>query len=150
MSKKIEKTLIGTTDFIDLPQLDLTDIACKIDTGAATSSINCSEVRIVEKDGTEFLCLKFYAPRFGIHARKEFRFKDFSQRKVRSSNGAQEIRYTIKTPVNIFNRSLSTEFTLSFRDKMKFPILLGKRFLKNKFVVDVAQKNINKNFKETI
>lgn len=150
MAKKIEKTLIGTTDIIDLPQLDLTEIACKIDTGAATSSINCSEVRIVETDGAEFLCLKFYAPRFGIHTKKEFRFKEFSQRKVRSSNGAQEIRYSIKTPVRIFNRNINTEFTLSFRDKMKFPILLGKRFLKNKFIVDVAQKNINQNFKNTL
>ncbi len=144
---KRKKALIGTTDFIDLPEFDLINAACKIDTGAQTSTLNCSDVHLHEHNGQEVLSIKLYAPKFGITTQKQYSFSEFRQRKVRSSNGLMEIRYSIKTPVVIFNKTVNTEFTLSFRDKMKFPILLGKRFLKNRFVVDVALKNLNQNFK---
>jgi hypothetical protein len=148
--RKRKKQIIGTTDFIDLPQLELPSVACKIDTGAYTSTINCSDVYLKSVEKSEFLCFKLFAPKFNITNPKEFHFNNFKQRKVRSSNGLMEIRYSITTPVIIFNRTLNTEFTLSFREKMRFPILLGRRFLRNRFIVDVAQKNRNQSFKNNL
>lgn len=139
---KTKKT-IGATDHLDIPQFDLTDIPCKIDTGAYTSTLHCSKVRIVEKDDKTYLAFILFDKKFGITNKKEYRFEDFDERKVRSSNGEVDYRYSIKTNVIIFGEKIKTEFTLSFREKMKFPILLGRKFLKKKFIVDVAQTDIS-------
>ncbi len=142
-NKKREKRLIGATDRIDLPDFALKDVPCKIDTGAFTSSLHCSRLRIIEKEEDHYLSFSLYDKRFGILSRREFRYKDFRERKVRSSNGELDYRYSIKTSVLIFGKKIKTEFTLSYREKMKYPILLGKRFLKNRFLVDVSENDLS-------
>jgi hypothetical protein len=141
MAKK--KKIIGATDHIDLPEFNLDNVACKIDTGAATSTLHCRDVHLLEKDGTEYLCFRLYDPRFKIYDHQQYRFSQFRVRRVRSSNGLLDERYSIKTTVSLYQQKIKTEFTLSFREKMKFPILLGKRFLRNRFLVDVSQNNLN-------
>lgn len=144
MAKKaVEKRFIGSTDHIDLPDLDLENIPCKIDTGAYTPTLHCSRIRLLEKDDETLLSVRFYDPKFGITNKKEYRFSEFRERKVRSSNGELDYRYSITTTVVIFNKRFKTEFTLSSREKMRFPILLGRRFLKNRFVVDVSRKDLS-------
>lgn len=138
-----QKKIIGSTDIIDLPELGLFDIPCKVDTGAQTSSLHCSSVRLIEKDDVVYVCFRLYTSKFGIKSKKEFRFAEFKEKKIRSSNGALDFRYSIRTRVIIMGRKYKTDFTLSFRDKMKFPILLGKKLLKNRFIVDVSLNNIS-------
>ena len=62
---------------------------------------------------------------------------------MRSSNGIVEKRYVISTNVFIFNKVFDTEFTLSNRIKMNYPILLGREFLQKGFLVDVRESNIS-------
>lgn len=143
MKTEKKKITIGATDHLALPDFGIDDITCKIDTGAYTSTIHCSRVRLVEKDDLTYLSFRLYDPKFGITTRKEFRYSEFKERKVRSSNGEVDYRYSIYTTVVIFGKKIKTEFTLSFREKMKFPILLGRKFLKNRFIVDVSQKDLN-------
>lgn len=145
---KAAKKIIGATDLIDLPQLGLQQVGAKIDTGAATSALHCRDLHLLEKDGVEYLCFKLYDPKFGIHDRQEFRYRKFRQRRVRSSNGISDLRYSIQTPLILFDQEILTEFTLSFREKMKYPILLGKRFLRHRYIVDVSLKNLNANAKK--
>ncbi len=147
MTDSSNKSLIGSIDHIDLPHFGLEDVACKIDTGAKTSTLHCSKVHLLEKDGVDYLCFTLYDPKFDILNKEEFRFRDFKERKVRSSNGMMEERYSIETTVVIFGRKIKTEFTLSFREKMRYPILLGRRFLKGRFLVDVARNNLSYNEK---
>ncbi len=144
MTKKpAEKTVIGSIDRIDLPEFELENIPCKIDTGAYTPTLHCSRVKLLEKDDQTILSVRFYDPKFGITNKKEYRFTDFKERKVRSSNGELDYRYSITTTTVVFNKKVKTEFTLSFREKMRYPILLGRRFLKNRFIVDVSKKDIS-------
>ena len=138
-----KKIIIGATDYLALPEFDIGSIACKIDSGAYTSTLHCSRVRIIEKDDQSILCFKLYDPKFGVTTKKEFRYTEFKERKVRSSNGEIDYRYSIYTTVVIFGKKIKTEFTLSFREKMKFPILLGRKFLKNRFIVDVSHKDLS-------
>ncbi len=140
--------VIGSTDVIDLPELDLENIPCKIDTGAYTSSLHCAEVKFIEKGDDTLISFKLYDPKFGIHNKKTYRFKDFKEKRVRSSNGEVDFRYTISTEVILFGQKIKTVFTLSYREKMKYPILLGKRLLKNRFIVDVSKDNLNLKQKE--
>lgn len=141
MGKK--KRILGREDIIDLPEFGLNDVRAKIDTGAYTSSINCSKVRQQEIDGKS--CLVFYIPGSRIHSKgkKKFMCYEFSRRKIRSSNGQTEERFIIKTPIILFGKKRMEEFSLADRSKMKFPILLGRKLLANRYIVDVSETNLS-------
>ncbi|MBI1289576.1 MAG: hypothetical protein GC178_18595 [Flavobacteriales bacterium] len=134
---------IGSVDKLDLPFFGIEDLDCKIDTGADTSSLHCSKVRVVEKDGKEYLKFRVLDKKHPQFSKVDQLVSDFREKTVRSSNGESEIRYAIRTKVVLFGRTESITFTLADRGKMKFPVLLGKRFLKHKFLVDVAQNDLS-------
>lgn len=150
MKKRKPKQLIGATDYLDLPEFELENIACKVDSGAYTSTLHCSDIWLLEKEEQIFLCFKLYAPSFKIKSRKTFEFNNFKTRNVRSSNGNLDERFSIRTPVQIFGRSIPTEFTLTSRSKMRFPILLGRKFLKGRFIIDVSKKNLSYTQQESL
>lgn len=143
---KLLKT-IGRSDKVDLPDLHLSNIDAKVDTGAYTSSINCSRVKVKEVDGVK--TLSYYIPGNRIHEKKARKFTttDFKRRRVRSSNGINENRYIIQTSIILFGKKRKLELSLSDRSKMKFPILLGRKFLTDRFIVDVSAKNLSYNLK---
>lgn len=133
------KKVIGRIDKADFPTLDLFDIDVKIDTGAYTSSIHCHKVLVVDD---VLICL-FYDEGHPYYNGKEIRFKEFSKTKVKSSNGVVQNRYKVKTTIVLFEKKYRISLTLSTRDDMKYPILIGRKFLSNKFMVDVTQMNVS-------
>lgn len=62
---------------------------------------------------------------------------------MKSSNGISEKRYVIKTNLIIFNRVEEIEFSLTNRENMSFPLLLGRNFLMKGFLVDVTKENLS-------
>jgi hypothetical protein len=60
--------------------------------------------------------------------------------KVKSSNGISESRPMIKTTIQLFGEHHEILLTLTNRGDMSHPVLLGRRFLRNKFLVDVSKK----------
>ncbi|HEV7381959.1 MAG TPA: RimK/LysX family protein [Dyadobacter sp.] len=133
--------IIGATDIVDLPELGWFGVPVRVDSGATTSSIHCSKVKLIT-EGDETV-LRFY-----LDARKgappqSFTVKNFKETIVRNSSGKEEKRYVIKTSIKIFGRKIRTEFTLANRKKMSYPILLGRKLLKGRFLVDVSQKDLS-------
>ena len=78
-----------------------------------------------------------------IIKKKDYEIYDFKEKRVRSSNGQLQYRYLIKTSVIIFGKKYKTEFTLTDRGKMKYPILIGRKLLNKNFVVDVSKLNLS-------
>lgn len=145
--KKKKKKVIGRTDRIDLPLFGLSDVECKIDTGADTSAIHCSNVKIIERDGVQTLTFKLLDPEHPAYVNKVIRVRDFTERKVRSSTGHTEHRFVISTTGILFGKEFNIEFTLTDRDTMRFPILLGRKLLKRGFLVDVTKRDLSFNKK---
>lgn len=139
MKKSNIKTLIGRTDIVDFPKLELFDIDIKVDSGANTSSFHCHSIQ----EENNVLKCQFLDPKHEKYHEKYFIFKDFTQKMIKSSNGIAENRYLIKTEILIFNEIHSIELTLTERGSMKFPVLLGRKFLSKKFLVDTAKKNLS-------
>jgi len=138
---------IGRIDKIDLPGMGLENIDAKIDTGARTSAIHCHEIYSSEKDGKKVVHFKLLDPSHPDYNDKEYFFEDFHEKRVKSSSGHVEDRFVIKTKIKIFNKVYTTEFTLTNRKEMTFPILLGRKLLKKRFIVDVSEKNLSFNNK---
>ncbi len=136
---------LGRSDRVDLPGLSLEDIHAKIDTGAYTSSLHCLRADIIEGE-LEFVLLDEEHPEFtGI----KYRFKKFDQRAIKNSFGEAEMRFVIKTRVRLFGKVIRAEFSLSNRGNLKFPVLLGRKILRHRFLIDVTKKNLSFIHKQT-
>lgn len=127
--------VIGRRDLIDLPEFNIKNLSAKVDTGAYTSSLHASSIECVNNK----LTFKLH------HSGGECVIStgEFSERSIRNSFGATETRYVIKTKVLIFNKIIESEFSLSDRSEMKHPVLLGRKFLKDQFIVDVSRFNLS-------
>jgi hypothetical protein len=143
----IDKRIIGRREKITLPEWDLKMISAKVDTGAYTSSIHCEYAEEKEIDGKMYLEFKVLSPGHIKYKNKVIRTDDYTQKKVKNSFGVAEIRYKVITVINMFGEEFEAEFTLSDRAKMRNAILIGRKTLKGKFLVDVDQVNLSKNFK---
>ncbi|MFN6379190.1 MAG: ATP-dependent zinc protease [Flavobacteriales bacterium] len=138
MSKAhIPLQIIGRRERIDLPDLDVRDVISKIDTGAFRTALHCESCKVVQKaDGSEILETVFDLDGRGP---KVFHFKKFSIKEVKSSFGQSETRYCIKTKLRIGGRDIRSEVTLTDRSGMKYQVLIGRKTLLKKFLVDVNQ-----------
>lgn len=130
---------LGRSDRVDLPGLGLYNIHAKIDTGAYTSSLHCSRAEVVN-GVLEFVLLDDEHPEF---TGMTFIFKEFTNRDIKNSFGIAEKRYIIQTTIKIFDQEILTEFSLSDRDALRFPILLGRKILRHRFLIDVTKKNLS-------
>jgi hypothetical protein len=130
---------LGRSDRVDLPGLGLTDIHAKIDTGAYTCSLHCSRAEII--DGKlEFVLLDEEHPEF---TGMKFVFRNFDRREIKNSFGEAEMRFVIKTTIKIYDHLIKAEFSLSNRGNLKFPVLLGRKILRKRFLIDVTQKDLS-------
>ncbi len=143
MKKKKQLKIIGRRDKIDLPKLDLFEIEAKIDSGAYGCALHCHEMEVISKNERKILRYKLLDPKHPIYNNKLQQTSEFGIKKVKSSNGQFEERYTIKTDIVIFKKSYKLEFSLTNRNEMKYPILLGRQFLKNRFIIDVGLKDLS-------
>ncbi len=128
MSK--QKTIIGSEEFVSFPELNVNIIHARVDTGAAISSLGVKWIK--EEEGV-ISCL--------LPNKQVVTFDSFKKKIIKSSFGHTEERYVVKILINVLGRKVRTNFTLADRSKMKFPILLGRKLLKGKFMVDVDLKN---------
>jgi hypothetical protein len=133
------KRNIGRIDKADFPLLDLVDIDVKIDTGAYTSSIHCKNVK-VEDNYLKCTLLDEEHPQYH---EKEIVFDEYDVKVVKSSNGQSEARYRIQTEIVLFGKTQPIYLTLSDREEMRFPVLLGRNFLSKKYVVDINKTNLS-------
>ncbi len=137
------KTVIGRKDKADFEKLNLFGIEVKVDSGAYTSSFHCHRIEKITKGGKEMIRCNFLDPGHPQYHEREFYFEDFKIRNVKSSNGMVEERFSIVTEIKIFNQNYPIELTLTEREEMKHPVLLGRKFLSKKFMVDTSKKNLS-------
>ena len=134
---KKSKTIIGKDDIADMPLFNLKEVKVKIDSGAYTSSIHCS---LIEKTD-EGLNVIFLDESENGYTGELFTFREFKKKKVRSSSGQMQLRFIIQGTIILFGKRHSTEFTLSKRDLMRYPVLLGRKLLSKGFMIDTTLSN---------
>lgn len=129
--------LIGRREFVGLPDLHIQAIEAKIDTGAYTSALHCSIIDPVsEKNRVRFKLLDEDYPEYNDVL---FDFPIHKIKTIRSSNGTLQKRYIIRTHIQIGNTSILTDFSLTDRSAMRYPVLIGRKALKGNFIVDVQK-----------
>jgi hypothetical protein len=133
----MELTTVGWREWVALPELGVNSIKAKIDTGARTSALHAFHAKpFLLDDGRQVI-------RFGVHPVQRHRHPDvlceaplIGERVVISSNGQRELRFVIRTMLQIGASSWPIEITLTDRDQMGFRMLLGRQALAGRFLVD--------------
>lgn len=143
MIKTDEKKCVGSKEYISFPQLKKQNVVARIDTGAKTSSIHCEKVWVERIKNRNVLCATLLRKTTIVT-----KFPKFKLKKIKSSNGHVQTRYTVKLNVLFSGDEFETEFTLSNRDKMNHAVLLGRKFLKNRYLVDVSRMFIHSDKKK--
>ena len=126
----MEKKIIGRKEKISLPDLGLKLVWAKVDTGAYTSSVHAENIRLENREG------------------KEVVVENFREKKVKNSFGHAETRFLIITKMILAGETFDAEVTLTDRSSMKNAILLGRKTLRNRFLVDVSGMNLAKAYRK--
>lgn len=133
MSKKI----IGRKEIISILDLEVFNIDAKVDTGADSNALHCDHIFIDENNFVHFTLLDEVHPSY--HGKK-MKMPIYKMTKVKSSNGMVHNRPFIKVTVEFFGKQYKTVLSLTNRADMQFPMLIGRKFLSKKFLVDVSEE----------
>lgn len=131
-----DKTHVGRAERVALPDLQLSQVPAKVDTGADSSSIWVSQAE-EKPDGLH--CV-FFGPGSEFYTGRTvcFEAEEYTLTRVANSFGEKEYRFKLKLRVTVKGRTVRSSFTLSDRSAKTYPILLGRRLLSGKFLVDVS------------
>ena len=140
MNKKI---IIGRKDIVDFPKLELENIPVKIDTGAYTSSIHCHHIEEIIHDGEKVIHFQLLDPEHAGYNNQTFLVTNYSRKKIKSSNGIMEERFIIFSEIKIFEKLYPIELSLNERGSMRYPVLLGRKLLNKRFIVDTTKANLS-------
>jgi hypothetical protein len=140
-----DKKIIGTKERISILDLELFDLDAKIDTGADSNALHCDDITIDNNNLVHFRLLDNVHPSY--HGKK-VTMPLYKIKRVKSSNGLVQKRASVKVRVLFYGKEYKTVISLTNRSDMKYPMLIGKNFLKNRFLVDVSKEYIA--VKETI
>jgi hypothetical protein len=131
---------IGIHEQIHIPKSNITSIECKIDTGAYNSAIDCSYTNESHNEnGDPVLTYTLLNENHQSYTGKKLSTKKFKSKEVKSSNGIKTIRYQIKLSIEIKGKKIKSTFNLSDRKNMRYPVLIGRKVLANRFLVDVSK-----------
>jgi len=133
---------IGWREVVDLPDLGIHGVPAKVDTGARTSVLHCSHIQLIKKGRKQYV--EFRPLDDGHEPPTDLYTLPFhSERKIKNSFGQEENRYVINTTVSLFGERHHIEISLRDRSGMEFPMLLGRNFLRKRFIVDVSRSNLS-------
>jgi ribosomal protein S6--L-glutamate ligase len=136
---KTKKQLIGRQEWCSLPELGLSHIKAKIDTGAKTSALHAEDIKVVTNGQKKEVCfLVRLFPDEDDHAIKcNVPLKDI--REIKSSNGDTESRCVIEARLIMGELKRTIELTLTDRNLMRFNLLLGREALSGAVIIDPAR-----------
>jgi len=139
-----EFRIIGRKDRADFPLFKMYNVPVKIDSGAYSSSIHCSSIYEVNNEKNEsYLEVVFLDETYSGFSTEKQIFKKYIKKKVKSSTGDEQERFFVKIPIVLFGESIETDFSLTTRNGLKSPVLIGRKLLNKKFLIDTSKTNLS-------
>lgn len=137
-----DKKIVGRKETISIIDLELYELDAKVDTGADSNALHCDHIEVDERNNrVSFTLLDEVHESY--HG-KRMTFPLYKIKKIKSSNGQVQLRPSVKVSVEFFGKKYKSVISLTNRADMKFPMLIGRLFLKDRFLVDVSKEYLSK------
>ena len=137
--KSNQLKIIGCEEWCSFPELDIPAIKARVDSGAKTSSIQASNVKLFLKDLEEWVKFEVNPLQDNRSISIQCQAKIADKRMVRSSSGIAEVRIVIKKNVKIGDDVFEIEMTLANRETMEYRMLLGREALVGRYIVNPSE-----------
>ena len=134
-AKRRLRVVVGRVERGNFPQFDVFGVPAKIDTGAYRSSVWASNIQ--ELDGQ--LSFTLLGPSSEWYSGAVYSTDRYEKVEVENSFGQKQERYSVFIKIKMGPKLVSTNFTLSDRSMKIYPVLIGRKLLKGRYVVDVAE-----------
>lgn len=131
-----ELTIVGWRERVSLPDLGIHKINAKIDSGAKTSSLYAKDLNFYQKDGKQYVRFSIQPSKASESGHKTASAEVLEYRRIKSSNGQVERRPVIVTKIKFQKQEWLAEVTLTSRENMKYPMLLGRQAMNNRFLIN--------------
>ncbi len=131
-----KKSIIGRDTLVDFGD-KITGVPAKVDTGADSSAVWASGIFV---DKSHKLHFKLFGEGSPFYTGEEYVVEEYTVVLTKSASGDVVMKYRVKMPINIEGKRIIVNFGLSDRSTHNYPILIGRRTLKGKFIVDVSQE----------
>lgn len=129
---------VGWHEWVALPSLGIEHMIAKVDTGARTSALHAVEIDRDYHRGAPIVQLKVHTDR---HHPDEYMITEAAvvdSRRVKSSTGISQRRLVIASELVVGGRRWPIELSITDRKKMGFRMLLGRRAMAGRLLVDPA------------
>lgn len=138
------KLVIGRAERVDFPDAGVFSVYAKVDTGAYRSSVWASDIR--EENGV--LKFKLLGPASPQYSGQECETTEFETVEIENSFGQKEQRYGVYLRIKVGPKTTRTSFTLADRSVKTYPVLIGRRLLRGRYLVDVSEGEPHEDDKE--
>jgi hypothetical protein len=132
-------TIVGWREWLRLPDFCETPIKVKVDTGARSSCLHAFNVEVIEENGQPVVYFDIHPIQNSIDKTVRVSSPLIEYRTIRSSSGHAELRPVIRIQARVGETNWPIEITLTNRDQMGFRMLLGRRAMAHRFIVDPAK-----------
>ena len=137
--KPASPVVIGWRERVDLPGLGLIGIIAKIDTGARTSALHASRVKLFDRDGQPWA--RFHVPHAGLPRAALCEAPVVDQRQITNTSGIPDERLVVQTQLVLGGRRWQIELSLADRGGMAAPIILGRTAIRRRRLLVDAGKS---------
>lgn len=128
-----QKRIIGQTEIVAIPDASL-KLPARVDTGAQTTSVHAENIKVTNQT-VQFDLISEQGERIPM------RLPVAKTSKVRSANGSEE-RIFVELTLELDGNTKPVLVNLKDRSRMTYPLLLGRNWLENDYVVDVSQEPV--------
>ncbi len=142
MTQENKTILVGALERCNLPDLGITNLVIRVDTGAATSSLHVENVKEYKEKNETWIKFDIHPDVYDVEKVTRHKAKLLARRKVKSSTATLERRYVIETTFEIGDASWPIHITLTDRSEMTYMMLLGREAMQSKVIVDPSQEFI--------
>jgi hypothetical protein len=135
----MDRLIIGSLELCALPDLGISELEVRVDTGAKTSSLHVDNIRRFRKKGKLYIEFDLHPDIYDLDQIVRCAAPVVDSRKIKSSNGETEQRYVIQTTFVIGGHRWPIEITLTNRQEMSYLMLLGREGMGNRVYVDPSR-----------
>ena len=141
---KMNLPIVGAVEWATVDPGEIR-MEARIDTGAEFTSIHAEDIQLVEKDGKRWVHFALIDPATNEKVALEQRLR--KKVRIKQSDSERQTRYVVEMWVTLGKIRSLVEVTLSDRDHMEYPLLIGRNMLVDTMIVDVSDRHTAKSSK---